>query len=75
MLAEIFDELPVERINEMLAKNVPYETLEFIRAYSEDFADATGVETPARAQLPNLLLLGYLLRVVEERVLGEDGET
>ena len=27
--AEIFDELPSEQINEMLAKNIPFETIEF----------------------------------------------
>jgi hypothetical protein len=27
--AEIFDDLPPEQINEMLAKNIPFETIEF----------------------------------------------
>jgi hypothetical protein len=74
VLAEIFDELPIERINEMLAKNVPLETLEFMGAYADDFADGAGIEGAARQRLPNLLLFGYLLRVVEDRLLEEDPE-
>jgi hypothetical protein len=74
VLAEIFDELPIERINEMLAKNVPLETLEFMGAYADEFADSAGIEGAARQRLPNLLLLGYLLRVVEDRLLEEEPE-
>ncbi len=71
-LVEIFDELSVERVNELLAKNVPLETLEFIAAYADDFADVHKIEGAVRRQIPNLLLLGYLLRVVEERLIGDD---
>ena len=70
-LVEVFSELKIEQINEVLAKNVPLETLEFFGAYAGDFADANSVEDATRKQLPNLLLLGYLLRVLEERLLGE----
>lgn len=73
-LVEIFDDLSVEHINEMLAKNVPFDTLEFIASYAEDFADAHRIEGNTRKSIPNLLLLGYLLRVVEERLLGDSGE-
>lgn len=72
-LTEIFDELSVDSINEMLAKNVPLETLQFIATYSEEFADEHDLEAEVRRRIPNLLLLGYLMRVVEDRVLG-DGE-
>ena len=71
-LVEVFDELSVDRVNELLAKNVPLETLEFIAAYSDDFSEVHQIEVPARRQIPNLLLLGYLLRVVEERLIGDD---
>ena len=71
-LAEIFAELPVERINEMLSKNIPYETLDFIARYAEDFADVHGVEGSARRNLPNLFLLGYLMRIVEDRLIDDD---
>ena len=71
-LVEVFDELSVDRVNELLAKNVPLETLEFIAAYADDFSEVHQIEVPARRQIPNLLLLGYLLRVVEERLIGDD---
>lgn len=73
-LAEIFDELPVGSINEMLAKNVPIETLRFFDCYAEEFCEADELDEETRRRLPNLMLLGYLLRVVEERVLGGDAE-
>jgi len=67
--AEIFDELPTERVNEMLAKNVPYETIEFFSQYAEAFADGAGIVGDARGRLPNLLLFGYLIRVLEDRLV------
>jgi hypothetical protein len=72
-LAEIFSELPVERINEMLSKNIPFETLDFIASYAEDFADVHNVQGSARKNLPNLFLLGYLMRIVEDRLIEDDG--
>jgi hypothetical protein len=70
-LAEIFEELRVEELNEMLAKNVPIETLEFFASYADDFCDAQAIGATARRRVPNLMLLGYLLRLVEERLLPE----
>jgi hypothetical protein len=70
-LVEIFDELGVDQINEMLAKNVPLETLEFFTSYVEDSWASTDIDDDARKRLPNLMLLGYLLRVLEERLLPE----
>jgi len=72
-LADLFTELKVEQINDMLAKNVPFDTLEFFNEYGEDFGNAVGIDGDARKRLPNLLLLGYILRVLEERLL-HDGE-
>jgi len=71
-LADLFGDLKVEQINEMLAKNVPLETLEFFNAYGQDFGAAQGLESDTVQRLPNLLLLGYLLRVLEERLLPGD---
>ncbi len=71
-LVELFDELSIETVNEMLAKNVPMETLEVIAAYSGDFADTHDVNDRTRRGLPNLMLLGYLLRIVEDRLLGDE---
>ncbi len=70
-LAEIFDELEIDQINEMIAKNVPCETLEFFASYGASFGDDT-VGASLRRRLPNLMLLGYLLRVLEERLIETD---
>jgi hypothetical protein len=71
-LADLFTDLPVEDINEMLAKNVPIETLEFFNTYGDDFGKAEGISGNTRLRLPNLLLLGYILRVLEERLLAPE---
>ncbi len=70
-LVELFDELRIEQLNEMLAKNVPLETLEFFASYANDFGDSQSIGDTARKRLPNLLLLGYLMRVLEERLLSD----
>ena len=71
-MVELFGELPTEQINEVLAKNVPLETLEFFATYAEDFGKSERIEGATLKRLPNLLLLGYLLRVLEDRLI--DGE-
>ncbi len=71
--ADLFGELPVEQLNEVLAKNVPLETLEFFNSYAESFGKSERIEGQSLKRLPNLLLLGYLLRVLEERLL-DDGD-
>jgi hypothetical protein len=72
--AELFDELPIDDINEVLAKNVPVETLEFFTSYAESFARSEQLEGKLADRLPNLLLVGYLLRVLEERLLDDEPE-
>jgi len=69
--AEIFDELPAEQVNEMLANNIPFETIEFFSQYAEAFASGAGITGEARGRLPNLLIFGYLVRVLEERLLPD----
>ena len=71
-LAELFDDLSLDRVNEMLAKNVPLETLQFFASYSEDFADLHELRGKPRRSLANLMVLGYLLKVVEDRVLDPE---
>lgn len=71
-LAELFEELQVADINEVLAKNVPLDTLEFFNAYADDFGGALGLAGNSRKRLPNLMLLGYLLRVLEERLIPDE---
>jgi hypothetical protein len=73
-LADLFGELETAQINEMLAKNVPLEALEFFGAYAETFAKARDVEGATARRLPNLMLLGYLLRVLEERLMVDEDE-
>ncbi len=68
---DLFAELPNDQINEMLAKNVPMETLEFFNAYAETYGRSAAMDGESRKRLPNLLLVGYLLRVLEERLLDE----
>ncbi len=70
--AGVFDELDPDQINEMLAKNVPLETLQFFTEYADDFARNEKVEGDTGKRLPNLMLIGYLLRVLEERLLPAD---
>jgi hypothetical protein len=69
---EVFDELEVEQINEMLAKNVPLQTLEFFASYGRSFGENVGVAGNALESLPNLMLIGYLLRVLEDRLINNE---
>ena len=69
--AELFGDLETGDINKVLAQNVPLETLEFFTSYGESFAKAENIEGETRQRLPNLLILGYLLRVLEERLLDD----
>lgn len=66
--AEIFDELDTQQINEIVAANVPLETLDFFIKYTEDFCRGEILSKATRGQLPNLMLVGYLLRTLEERL-------
>jgi hypothetical protein len=70
-LAGLFDELEIGQINEALAKNVPFEALEFFSSYCESFGRSAGVGSEQTRRLPNLMLLGYLLRLLEERLLPD----
>jgi hypothetical protein len=72
--ADLFSELDPEQINEILAKNVPLETLDFFQKYAETFSGALGIEGDAARRMPNLLLMGYLLRVLEERLIDDNVE-
>ena len=69
---ELFDDFDVKDINTMLAKNVSMDMLEFFSSYAERFADdcaEKGLELDdLRGRLPNLLIIGYIIRVLEERL-------
>ena len=70
--AGVFDECDTDQINEMLAKNVPIEILRFFNEYAEHFGTGEGIEGASQKRLPNLMLIGYLLRLLEERLLPAD---
>ena len=68
---DLWADLKPSEINQLLARNVSYDLLEFFSAYAEDFADElpTGVTVgELRRQLPNLLIIRYIIRVLEERL-------
>jgi len=67
-LAEIFDELRVDQMNELVAMNVPLDALEFFTSYTDEFCGDREIDSGTRRRLPNLMLLGYLLRLLEERL-------
>ena len=68
---EVFEDLEIEQINEVLIKNVPFERLEFFNEYATDFGEAAQIGEAACKRLANLMLIGYLLRVLEERLLPD----
>ncbi|MGY8803384.1 MAG: hypothetical protein ACKVK6_04020 [bacterium] len=68
---EVFDDLKIDQINEVLIKNVPFERLEFFNEYANEFGEAADIGDSARKRLPNLMLIGYLLRVLEDRMLPD----
>jgi hypothetical protein len=74
-LVEVLDELSAEELSELVAKNVPRETLEFFAHYAREFSDGLPIEKSVGQRLPNLMLLGYLLRVLEDRLLVEPDES
>jgi hypothetical protein len=69
---EMFDDLDSADINTMLAKNVSMDMLEFFSSYADQFAEecsANGLELDdVKGRLPNLLIIGYIIRVLEERL-------
>jgi len=69
--ADLFGELAPEQINQVLAKNVPLETLQFFSDYARTFGEREEVGAAMQQRIPNLLLLGYLLRVLEERLIDD----
>jgi hypothetical protein len=53
---------------------VPLETLQFFEKYGDDFGRSVGVGGETLRRLPNLMLMGYLLRILEERILDPENE-
>lgn len=69
--SEIFRELDRDEFEEVIEKNVPTETLDFFRSYAA-YPENLDFGEMARDRAPNLMLLGYLLRVLEERLVERD---
>ena len=74
-LAEVLEELTSDEIAELVAKNVPKDAHEFFKHYAHEFCEGLAIDKSIKARLPNLMLLGYLLRVLEERLLVEPDES
>ena len=70
-LVEVLDELTSEEIAELVAKNVPTDAHEFFKHYARQFCEGLPIEKSIAARLPNLMLLGYLLRVLEDRLIDD----
>ena len=68
-------ELTREELAELVAKNVPSDAHEFFKHYAREFCEGLPIDKSLTARLPNLMLLGYLLRVLEERLLVEPDES
>ncbi len=69
---DIWKDLDTRQINTMLAQNVSLDLLEFFASYAQEFS-AEWLEENEKAdelsrRLPNLLIIGYLIRLLEERV-------
>ena len=69
---DIWKDLDTKQINKMLAQNVSLDLLEFFATYAQEFADEwldeNDKEDDLSRRLPNLLIIGYLIRLLEERV-------
>ena len=74
-LVEVLDELTSDELAELVTKNVPDDAHEFFKHYAREFCEGLPIEKSVAARLPNLMLLGYLLRVLEERLLVEPDES
>jgi len=69
---DLWKDLETRDINSMLAKNVSFDLLEFFASYAQEFAEESlgesAVTDELRDRLPNLLIIGYIIRILEERV-------
>ena len=73
---DLWKDLDIPQINTMLAKNVEFDLLKFFQNYAQDFVeDLQDRNGPGqvdwddlRCKLPNLLIIGYIIRLLEERV-------
>ena len=63
---ETFEGLDLAQMDELLEKNVPVEALQFFFSYTDQLqSEKVRLDT---GRLPELMLLGYLIRALEERL-------
>ena len=68
---DLWEDMKPSEINTMLANNVSYDLLEFFSAYADDFIELLPKDmdrAELKPQIPNLLIIGYIIRVLEERL-------
>ena len=68
---DLWEDMNPKEINTMLAQNVSMDLLEFFSTYADEFSNALPKDVDPeqlRSQLPNLLIIGYIIRVLEERL-------
>lgn len=73
-LVELLDDLASHEMRELVDKNVPPGALEFFARYAEDFSRGLAIESTTARRLPNLMVLGYLLRLLEDRLIEDPEE-
>ena len=66
---DILQELEPDDFEQLISNNVPFEDLGFFQEHAEAFAQRYRLPHNARQELPKLLLMGYLLRLLEERIV------
>ena len=68
---DLWEDMDPSEINTMLARNVSMDLLEFFSSYAEDFTESLPSDVDLKdlqEKLPNLLIIGYIIRVLEERL-------
>lgn len=70
-LVELLDDLASHEMRELVDKNVPPGALEFFTRYAGDFARGLPIGADVSQRLPNLMVLGYLLRLLEDRLIDD----
>lgn len=70
-LVELLDDLAIHEMRELVDKNVPPGALEFFTRYAGDFARGLPIGPEVSKRLPNLMVLGYLLRLLEDRLIDD----
>ena len=70
---EVYEELDVDQINQVLHNNTPPEALEFFFAYADKVRTEEGLVDDEKGsdRLAELMLLGYLIHALEIRLHPE----